>query len=1616
MIVSEVPLIYAKKEGLCHRFNIVENGKFERVSVASEIESNCQWNGVDSLVGSASISSLGIDSFVATLPHETLLSVTLVHGSTTQRFELDLRQQLEGNVIAKVKCFEESASSLRLLVADAKATIFVIGLQRDFLRPVRYTKISIEQLLEDQDIEYSGAELHTTMVDFSSPTTAVVALSPLILTVSLDSPSVFVWSENQVDELMSASIGSILGRASSMLLGRVEKFDMAPVTALSSTEGWLFSLHADAKVRQWKLDSHGHPTEVYLVPFQLPDKWATTLAPYSFCISAQTYPNSIAAVVHIQTCHNGSTLHLIQSNDDGSRQKVTVLNVPEDVSSIVGLSLQPGVSPKLFVVAAAEERGTNQIPHFAHLVYPSSRSGLNPNPRVSPLGHTLDGVAEEELKRISAISDVDINRVDALFLRHIFRPTYPRGTGGTVGPSRATVESAISQHLNSYTFGSSNLELETLKAMQQWRRTEQSMTLIERDHSLYNPDADNESKLFGLDDQSSHEAEAHTRRWKSFVTTLRQQEAKMRNPLCITALPDGKVILMRTNVLSVLQEGTRKAGASEFDVLDDHALNLLSKVEAQKLDLLLAVEAGLWEVVTSCSLVLDDHCHHNIASEIQNLGLWAQSGSFAKTQQMLKKMTTRKIQDYLETVPREVLLPGLTKNFLPTTVTQGTVASPEIRQAAAGLVVRGIDAAKRLFIGRCLLLLTQFKEDSVVHHMAFAKYLHMLATQWAFSQHVAMPAISTGPTGFLGQSPPIRKRLSFGDEVAFSILPGNNQKTSALDAHLVQVSTLISPERILDELVTALAITILDATFRKPRDFGSHYNMLPELGCLPVPSRDEIASDYPRLALRLLATSSKSALEMPNAEIARTEAIAECLLIEANHNSLLSEHMRRRAILLLDPAAIDSDGDVLDVSRTYDALVRSSGQLSPIMDMMEAEHIMMKELQHLLYGYVDGVIRQDVRRLCEKESVRMAFLPYFSAGGLPGMNTADKKSVEALLHALLRLSNLMNRLSIIERRTDRLGRLTKSDSNSLNLVLQTRGTILKIEGMFLESTYKTMPEYVGLWSLLFRHAEAARDWTTAVDACIKNPNLDRRLKNFEQLVKGMVSAGALGDLLTLCANVNDAEVYEIAADVLTRDNMGDHSNAPSKKLDALGCSYCLHANSGHWKRAAQAMDLRFGDAERALLGGAGSSNDGRTARDLSLSALASFIAIKIVADPADAFIVAGEFGPYPSITLVDVCEEIAPKSILKRGRDRQTNSSQDTVPDTKDDRLSRFMTANELRARAVRSVAFETLFLDSAAIPLSTSALTRPRLAVDIDTSRNLASLGLFHLAFAVAKARAVCYADRNGSSMPDGKDLLNDVYSDVVCRYLVGLATECDAVADLEGGAMEVDRPANRPTLHQLQYALDAVSVIDSARGCPYAFGPRYGPRKALAKAALRSLAMELIRKIVLNRDSAATPIALQVAGAFLEMSNAQLPHWLENHLTGIGDETPGLFGKTLKGKSRANASALCTLYMHHGRYVAACNLVTRVLTGGDDEANARKGLSVSRVPEQGNIDFVPYNKIDLLWDLVERALRQGSIDESTKSQLRVSRMKMEDALKLHFSLLKISEEGLRSARALAK
>jgi hypothetical protein len=62
-----------------------------------------------------------------------------------------------------------------------------------------------------------------------------------------------------------------------------------------------------------------------------------------------------------------------------------------------------------------------------------------------------------------------------------------------------------------------------------------------------------------------------------------------------------------------------------------------------------------------------------------------------------------------------------------------------------------------------------------------------------------------------------------------------------------------------------------------------------------------------------------------------------------------------------------------------------------------------------------------------------------------------------------------------------------------------------------------------------------------------------------------------------------------------------------------------------------------------------------------------------------------------------------------------------------------------------------------------------------------------------------------------------------------------------------------------------------------------------------------------------------------------------------------------------------------------------------------------------------VPYNKIDILWNLSEIALARGDFDEVDEQRLLDSRALLEESLAKHFTALKISEEGQRSARALS-
>ena len=145
------------------------------------------------------------------------------------------------------------------------------------------------------------------------------------------------------------------------------------------------------------------------------------------------------------------------------------------------------------------------------------------------------------------------------------------------------------------------------------------------------------------------------------------------------------------------------------------------------------------------------------------------------------------------------------------------------------------------------------------------------------------------------------------------------------------------------------------------------------------------------------------------------------------------------------------------------------------------------------------------------------------------------------------------------------------------------------------------------------------------------------------------------------------------------------------------------------------------------------------------------------------------------------------------------------------------------------------------------------------------------------------------------------------------------------------------------------------------------------------------------------------------------QIPHWLERILIGV-DETDGgagAFAPMPKADCKhylGNPSALLALYTNRGMFTEACNVVTSIL--GDSK---RTSKAASRIPEKGDIDYVPYRSIDLLWNMIEIACSKGIYDISEENRILNSRDEMEKALKQHIANMEISETGMRSARMLS-
>ena len=1671
-MLTEIPLIYP--EGVKRRRYLVNDGKFEHEASRS----HDPVIGTEFLIGSASVSILDEHSYLITCPKPEEPSVLIIIMVETNivSIELDLSTQ-DIDVPVKIQAFEDG-SRIRLVLADAHANLMMLSLDAIDLSPINVDVLSVHDLMEDAKLVYSGAELESSMISFVNPTLTVVAMSPYALSVDWITRSLSVWSQVAI---ISTGITDVFFKATDMLLGRTDdSVHMPPIAALTSVQRpdhtcWFFTLHSDATLRRWKLDlaASNLPVEVMTLTIDLPDpsNWINQTH-NSIILRSRMYGGSYAVAIHIQSTEHGSTLTVVHGRTDSrSLSSKVQLMIPDGVTSLVDMDLSATNRCQLMALFLSQDHDPVLVTYP-----PSYTSILSSKPILTPQEYTLDGWAMKEYDRIDSLAividddddddDISVEQalqtVDTHFMKYIFRPLYPRGNGSVAGPLSTTLHKTLSKFVHGFKRDESrSTELECLRAMHEWKRQEDkrpaenstALTLVRQKHkSVYEASSPQDIQLRagnedvmqvdGNEEDFKTQVDAHIQRWRKCLQILWHEENVGRNPLMLLCLPSGHAVLVRSQTISlVIESETSLASTSSTNYLDKVSLAILERIEhtKDKASILATIEQKLLSVIACVDHSADTS---ELLFLIGGLGNWAMSTNMAvrhesqnaavdmiSIQNALKEMTPQEISNWINRTPVESNLPGL--SILATRESNDSakkfshqMTDENMRQSACAIYIQSMDSVRRLNLGRCLIL-TGVQVWVAASRIAFRSYLQALATLWSCGQRVPLPPVTSSQTPRLSESPP-NKRLSFGDEPS-SIIPGNPHETTVLDARMMQLSQTMASERSIS--VDCVIIQMASICFKfwsiSPdlnTCLGQPYRLLVnQLGVLPSPSNESIASDHPRVALRLLLPSLLITHEVEDSDVtlARNEALAECFLIEANEQTVLStsHSMRSRAYTLLSLADVEIEPDLNYIQAAFDFLIalgegrQRQSSVQPTLDVMTAGML------QILYGSSDTT-REETRRLCNQKTAHALFSPLFFYEGtspLSKLTESVRSAIVSLAKVLLLISNLVSHLSILERHIDRLGRLSStssSDGTAVTLLEYTQGIISKVESLLPEQIFNSMPEYISLWTRLFRYAESSRQWEIAYKACIRNPNIGLRANNCKRLVKAMVDAGSLDDLIYLCGKVSGVgshglDIFEIAAQTLATDNLSNRYTSTSDyPTDYLGNLYALHASTGNWKRAAQAMDLRYVDGTTAVEAATRnpSLNEGLGTKDIVGSAVASVNAMALIEMESDRYLFSGESSAYPNLPTFDEGDPPL-KSILKRGRGNDTPIQGEVHSCTpKEDRLLRFMIASDLDGRAVRALAFQKLFMSSLSSDASTMILYRkPPIDVDQALMDTLACHGYFQQAFLVAKAMAVANTVRTGGTKPSGRDLLHDAVSHILLTYIVPLVfgeTDKQFTTDKENNFQP-------PTLTQLH---DAISNFGrEANGISYICSWNCG--LDLTASVTANAAMELLRRATLRYSSASCPLAIEVAERLLDLSHYRigLPLWLQYFLIGIHGEEPGLFAKTGRSKKLGDPSGLMGLYLKRGLYEEACDVVSTILFEKSRETQAS-----SRLPEKGDIDFVPYQKIDLLWFLVQDAIEAGQLLPEESETLLASRTRMEQSLVKHFDLMKISDMGMQSARIL--
>jgi len=832
---------------------------------------------------------------------------------------------------------------------------------------------------------------------------------------------------------------------------------------------------------------------------------------------------------------------------------------------------------------------------------------------------------------------------------------------------------------------------------------------------------------------------------------------------------------------------------------------------------------------------------------------------------------------------------------------------------------------------------------------------------------------------------------------------------------------------------------------------GSSVNQISMLG--PFMNQD-------RIALRLLAPD----VAYPEVYVAyearqRTaEAASECLLTEATfaeqNNTMSAERilsLRERASEILRSSCSSVD-TLVDLTTVCNALKKLHDLTKDyaITTTVNLEDLM----QQILHQPIpETVTSKGIKALCSMQATRGLFLPLLEQASLggnmwslieqhypPDFVSDVEADVTTLCQALLCISDLIQRVKVLERHCS-------NASGSCVVLRAIKDVITAIDELIPRAMAEEyMPEYPTLISSAFQNAMLERNWDEAYAACVANPMKERRVACFRRLVIGMADAGAVQELIEMPltvigkptgpnadvtmtsdddevepaiekSSVDEIDLYELAAETLADAALEQNRNSSALRADYRGCLYSLHASRANWRRASAA--IAFGGSLARLK--AATSNSDLSAEEnraiidaITLAALGAAHAIQLEDNPSHRFLVPNELGQYPATPLL--CEGMDNAANLtgsnKRGRDGhrqlpffvqdQSQHSTSTV-----NRSALLLRETDLIAQAIESVGLRTSLLDQSSADASVLKALR---ATSIEVAEELASQGYYSLALGLAKT---VYDKRNGAR-PKGRDLFISAVAYIILRHVVPTAIRCSRPTPTnacEGSEWETridEKDIMRPTLAQIHSSVE--NIDPRIQTAPSNCTDGWKSQDKQLTSAHGAACMDLLRTYTTTYANSTNKLAVDVADTLLDLDNcmATLPIWLTDLLCGTSS---GCFADVAKETSESDAAdptALVKLYMKHGLYAQACKVVARALdkTGKEGSSAAR------RLPEEGQIDFVPYSTIDQLWNIIESAAPGMQPDE--KCGVMQARADMEVALEEHMKRIRISEDGLVSARAL--